>query len=345
LSPYCYAPIFLFFKLSLQNPQFGKYQSRDGIKGNQINITNSTSPPNVEARTINDRNEWLRWRQDTIGASEVAAVFGLSPFQTPLDLFIAKTQRVTVDETAIMKRGRILEAAGLAALQIEKPEWHCRPAGFFLSNKENRISATPDFVTIDNEPVELKAPTPRTFETEWTVEPPLYHQLQALTQAVLLGAERAWIAALIVDRFSAELTTYEIPRNAAVETKIKNGVRAFWQRIKDNNPPPPTFGSDADSLAALWPTDRGPMLDMTGDNRMAKIVDDRASCRMAARRLEKAIEEIDDEIKTKIGGAEGAFGDGWRVTWKTEHRAASVRPAQSFRVLRINQKRKATDNG
>ncbi len=298
----------------------------------------------VFCRHITDRNEWLRWRRGSIGASEVAAVFGASPFVTPLDLFIAKTQGLATVASGVMVRGLILEAAGLAALGIERPEWRCTAPSAFLIHTDRRLSATPDFSNCDREPVELKAPTPPMFKREWGKEPPLHYQLQALTQAMLTGAPRAWIAALVVDGFSAELYTFEIPRNAAVEDKIIEGVAAFWRRIDENDPPPPTFGSDSTALAALYPDDRGPMLDMTTDNRLPLLISARSEYAKIARENNALIDEIDDEIKDKIGDALGAFGDGWKATWKTEHRASSWKNAKSFRVLRVHDKRKATND-
>jgi predicted phage-related endonuclease len=50
-------------------------------------------------------------RLSGIGASEIAAVAGLSPWQTPLDVYAAKVAPVAVAENENMERGVELESA------------------------------------------------------------------------------------------------------------------------------------------------------------------------------------------------------------------------------------------
>ena len=56
------------------------------------------------------REEWLKLRQTGLGGSDVAAVLGLSPYKTALDVFLEKTgtKQPSVDNVK-MKAGRMLE--------------------------------------------------------------------------------------------------------------------------------------------------------------------------------------------------------------------------------------------
>ena len=57
-----------------------------------------------------DRDAWLKAREDGIGASEVAGVVGLSPWQTPFSLFLLKTGQVPpVEENEAMHLGHLME--------------------------------------------------------------------------------------------------------------------------------------------------------------------------------------------------------------------------------------------
>ena len=57
------------------------------------------------------REEWLKAREDGIGASEVAAVVGLSKWETPYSLFLRKTGQVPpLEENDAMRWGHKLEA-------------------------------------------------------------------------------------------------------------------------------------------------------------------------------------------------------------------------------------------
>ena len=56
--------------------------------------------------------EWLKMREAGIGASEVAAILGLSPWETPFSLWLKKTHQVPpTEENDAMRRGHYLEDA------------------------------------------------------------------------------------------------------------------------------------------------------------------------------------------------------------------------------------------
>jgi len=56
------------------------------------------------------RDEWLKAREDGIGASEVAAILGLSPWETPFSLWMRKTGQVPpLEENVAMRLGHLLE--------------------------------------------------------------------------------------------------------------------------------------------------------------------------------------------------------------------------------------------
>lgn len=295
----------------------------------------------VESYPVTDRASWLAMREGFIGASEIAALAGLSTFMTALDVYARKTG-LTDDtaETSVMRRGRWLEAAILSALAEERPEWGCRAAGIFAADTDARFAATPDILTATGEPVEGKCPTPRKFEEEWggpDGAPPVGYQLQALSQAMLLGAPRAWVAALVVDGWDAQLHLYEVPRHDGAEARIRALVADFWRRVAEADPPAATNGRDAEALAALFPRETPTVLNLAGDNALPELLDERAAAKAAIREAERRVDEIDDEIKGKLGDAAEARLPGWKITWKSQSRKEIVIPAKTFRVLRITE--------
>lgn len=56
-----------------------------------------------------NREEWLKERATYIGASEVAAVLGVSPYDSPHDIWLSKVKGATKDETIAMRRGQHME--------------------------------------------------------------------------------------------------------------------------------------------------------------------------------------------------------------------------------------------
>ncbi len=68
----------------------------------------------MKPRIIKPKNheEWLKAREGGIGASEVAAIVGLSPWETPFSLWLKKTHQVPpTEENDAMRRGHYLEDA------------------------------------------------------------------------------------------------------------------------------------------------------------------------------------------------------------------------------------------
>lgn len=71
-----------------------------------------------------DRDEWLKAREDGIGASEVASVVGLSPWKSAFELWLVKTKQVEAssEETDAQKMGHRLEKV-VADIWEEKTGW------------------------------------------------------------------------------------------------------------------------------------------------------------------------------------------------------------------------------
>lgn len=68
-----------------------------------------------------NRDKWLQTRARNINSSEVAALFGLSPYMTPLELYALKTGQIedSFRDNDRAAAGRHLEA-GIAAWACEK---------------------------------------------------------------------------------------------------------------------------------------------------------------------------------------------------------------------------------
>lgn len=59
-----------------------------------------------------NHGEWLKAREEGIGASEVSAILGLNPWETPFSLWLRKTHQVPpAKENDAMRRGHYLEDA------------------------------------------------------------------------------------------------------------------------------------------------------------------------------------------------------------------------------------------
>jgi len=61
--------------------------------------------------------EWLEFRRGKIGASDAPIIFGVSPFKTPYQLFVEKTEGIEGKQNGAMRRGHDLEEEAREAFE------------------------------------------------------------------------------------------------------------------------------------------------------------------------------------------------------------------------------------
>jgi hypothetical protein len=71
-------------------------------------------------------------------------------------------------------------------------------------------------------------------------------------------------------------------------------------------------------------------LDLTGDNRLYQVLEDRARYKANIKLYEAAVKELDAEIVHKLDGATLATLPGWKITNKITHRSEYTVKATSF---------------
>ena len=296
----------------------------------------------VQRIPIASREEWLKLRLQDVTASDVAALFGKSPYKTMLGLFAEKAGLIApdVEENDDMIRGRYMEHALLAAaadhpLLTDRGFEKC---SHYYRSPSWRIGATPDAAVIEAggnrlEPVDTKSVRSFVFDSQWADGVPMHIQLQVLVQAMLIDAPRGWVACGVDTQFP--LHVFEVPRHGKAEQTIRDAVDAFWKAVDVGVPPEPCAG-DHDTLAALFPrADRPEPLDWANDTEVLTLLDRRAEIGDIVKPLEGEKAEIDAKIKARMGAHGLALAPGWRVTWSEAFRPEKLQPASTYRVLRV----------
>jgi predicted phage-related endonuclease len=236
-----------------------------------------------------------------------------------------------------MRRGRIMEPGVAVAVGEEKPEWRIVKADHYLRDTEARIGATPDYYIHGPQGVgilEAKSVAPDQFETQWANGAPRVYILQTLTQMMLADVQYGVIACL-VDNRAKDLFMYDVPRHPKAEQLIRDKVAAFWESVKAGEMPKPDYSRDAAAIAEMFPNETGEIIDLSSDNRIRELLEDRATLKTELDAGLEKMKAIDAEIKHKIGDASEAGLPGWRITFKMQKRKAYEVSATEFRVLRI----------
>lgn len=270
------------------------------------------------------REDWLKARANDVTASAAGALVGVHDYQTALGLWSLKSGKTSEDpeESGPMRRGRLLEPVALQMLREDRPAWQCfGGVNHYWRDPSRRIGATPDCYVIDEQGrfcvVQFKTVEPSIFVRKWqggdrygVIEPPLWIVIQAILEAELTGAEKAYVAALVIG-FGIELHIIEVPMHHGILEKIRGEVAAFWQLIERNEMPPPNYGKDADLIAKLFPIREGLVLDLKDDNELPALAIEDEEQAAIAKAAETRRKEIKAEVRHKLGIEAGKLvGDG-----------------------------------
>jgi putative phage-type endonuclease len=165
--------------------------------------------------------EWHNARRGRLGGSEIAAVLGLSPWESRFSLWHRKAGLVGEQEQNVhMSWGHRLEPVIADAFAEEHPEWVVAPAGTYVSAEHDWQLANVDRLVYENDgtipaavilnedgtaPLAdatslLEVKTARNGD-EWgepgTDQIPVYYRCQVIWYLHVLGLRRAHIAVLI----------------------------------------------------------------------------------------------------------------------------------------------------
>jgi putative phage-type endonuclease len=192
--------------------------------------------------------EWHEHRKLYRNASETAAVMGMSPWQTPYELWLVKTGRKVTVETEAMRHGTATEPAARAEFELE--------SGLIMQPLvivDGDYSASLDGITLAGDTiVEIKCPykgqTSELWQTVHTGSVPAHYMLQVQHQLMVSKAKHAYL--WVYDGQQGIGLT--IDPDVAAFVQIKAAWEQFQPYLDKDTPPPLT---DQDTLTrsdALW---------------------------------------------------------------------------------------------
>jgi len=286
-------------------------------------------------------HDWHERRRRAIGASEVAAIMGLSPWQTPLQVWAQKVQGLRTEQTPAMEWGLRLEPAVRARYAEDIAPERVEYVQERVEHPSLPLAATLDGVRVraDGDPwrvVEIKTTSERS-AGHWAEGVPDYYIVQV--QAQLMCASQRWatiegadVPLLVGGR---DYSVHEVEPSQRAQDRIARAVEAFWREFVETETPPPAQASDADIIAELA-DDLGTGIRLSDD--LADLVVRAQDLRAQERELAAERRQLEAEIKTALGEADASYGllpDGRCVSWRwQERRGYTVQPSRS-RVLRV----------
>jgi predicted phage-related endonuclease len=301
----------------------------------------------VRQRTITDREEWLKWREPNINASEAGALFGIDRHCSPLMLYHRKRGTIgPEEENEAMKRGRWLEPAVLLATAEERPDLEITQPGLYFDDPQLRIGCTPDGFATEKKTgrrgvVQAKTVAEHVWK-EWMatgeLQSPLAYELQTMIEAVhTKRIDFALLSFMIIGYHRIDLKIVEVPVITKTWNAFVKRTKQFWIDVKNGNAPLAN-GQDDELIKKLYPGDPGATIDLTGNNMLPELLekhDDLQAKLKEARKpvnpLEKEYKAVRTEISGLIGDAEFALLPGGKCATLREQ----TNPGWTTRILRI----------
>jgi len=253
---------------------------------------------------------WLELRRQGLGASDMAAVMGVSPYKTPYQLWAEKTGATPPQKVgAAANRGVILEDAVGQYYEQERGVKLRKSNGIVRLRKHPRIMASLDR-TIVGEPkglVELKtSSSPRW--SMWPVPPEVV--IQTHVQMGITGAEWCDVVALLGGLvFKIERVQFD----PVLWAEIQRAALLFLDAV-DSKTPPQLEALDAQAFAIATPQGSQEFVEATSD--LERVYAQLRETNTELHFIEQKKGSLEIIIKEAIGEKAGLAGNGWTVYWK-----------------------------
>jgi putative phage-type endonuclease len=263
--------------------------------------------------------EQLAIRKQGITGSEIAAIIGISPYSSPLEVWARKLGLIEdVQPSEAMDRGTYLER-GIRDWYAAKTGATVTEVGTLVHPDHPLVIATPDGRAVkgdDARALEIKAPTIWTMR-QWG-EPggddiPDHYIPQATWEAACLGLPRTDVAADLGDR----LGIWTVDFDPALFAMLLERAEKFWRDHILTRIAPEAQGLPGEDtvIKALYPSSKTTE-QVAADEALCEMV---GKFRAAKEALETAEQECDgwkNRLKQAIGNKAGISGPFGRIDYK-----------------------------
>lgn len=263
-----------------------------------------------------------------IGASDIAAIMGVSKYASKLDVYMDKTGQRTVEENAAMRWGILKEPlirdefAKLTGLDIfhstpksnilvrdkEMAYFYCHPDGLIVAKNNGHYDAG------------LEVKTAGQFMADKWGEPgsddvPEDYLLQCQWSMMCTGLD-LWHLAVLIG--SSDFRTYQIARNQKLVEKMESAGYQFWNdHVLPQCPPNPGPGdSDTASLKALYPSQVKPEEKIEPTATISELVAERFTLLPRMKKLKSRKQEIENLVRDHMKLKAFMEGDDWKAVWR-----------------------------
>jgi len=264
-------------------------------------------------------------RSTFIGGSEIAAIMGLSRWETPLSIWAQKTGKITKDlsDNEAVEMGIALEGfvadlfAKRTGKEVKVDDTH------FTHPDYEFMAAHIDRRVVPNEILEVK--TCSAYKAhEWDGEevPEEYH-LQLNYYLGIVGDKVGHLAVLIGGQ---KFVYKQIDFSQELFDRQVEVAKMFWEEYVGPDVAPMAISTDKDTLIELYPESRPDELRKIEEPDLESQVNQLAIDRLEGKnQIKEIIGEVDlaeNTLRQLIGDDEGIETGQYKITWKTQNKTS-----------------------
>lgn len=293
--------------------------------------------------------DWLATRRQGIGGSDVAAICGLSPWKSAVQVYLEKVgAAVDQEENSAMRWGKLLEPVIAEQFSRETSLAIQRMPAILQHPEQDWALANLDFLVTD--PRESEAGILEVKNTSaylakaWEEDvAPQHYVLQLQWYMYVTGLKWGYFAPLIGG--NRLLTDKRMEYDAELIEPMVKIASDFWQMVVLKTPPAPDGGlASTDLMKLLYPhTEPGKIAvlpdSLEEDIRRLPLLQE--ELKRFTEEKEKEIEAIKNKVKAEMKDSEVATLCGEVVaSWKEVKRAGYTVQPTSYRMFKVVKPKK-----
>ena len=246
--------------------------------------------------------EWMEQRRLGVGASEIAVLFGLSPWSTLEELWDEKVNGCDYSPgSELFHFGHEFEPLIAAEFASRTGEEVAHPPSEIMVGEKPYFRASLDRVVVENgKPVaalELKNLNESRHAEYRVAGPSIGYLLQLQYQMMVAKLDYGYLAVMFGGQ---KFVAWQVNANPAVQEEIARRVEEFWGYVERKEMPPERLG-----LRNLTAADSSHVLEMTSppwENRLVEYQD----LKLQKAKIEKQEKILREQLKEHIGNYQTA---------------------------------------
>ncbi len=262
-----------------------------------------------------EKEEWLEHRKQGIGGSDAAAILGMNPWRTPMDVWLEKTGEFTRndEENEKMYWGTVLEDI-VAREFMARTGLKVRRRNAILKHKQYPFMIANVDRLVVGQSAGLECKTAGQYSADnWAVGVPDYYIPQVQHYMAVTG-HKVWYVAVLIG--GQEFKYYKVARDDSFIRELIQAETAFWKLVEERTPPP-IDGTSASTelIKKLYPeAEKGKEIELPFE--AFELIQQYEQACEEEKRIQLIKSEATNRLKDMLGTAEKGSIHGRQVIWQ-----------------------------